>query len=209
MISRKEAESLMARLIHLRKRVRKYKTPNAIRKYQTHQKLCMEKFKYLITMHTDKYRGFFNYEDLNQEGFEALLKAMKNYNPEKGSFFWWAHKYIETRISRTANLHTTIRYPLKYAKAHPPHKEANLPTIIETRFCPDISLENTEIRSIIQKSMKRLNKEQKKVVKLAFGFTGDKPMSINKICKKMKISRINCIKSINGALDILKQHIRI
>lgn len=209
MLSRKEAESLMKKLIHMRKLPRKAKTPDVIREYKQHERLCIEKFRYLVTMHTDRYRGFFNYDDLNQEGFEALLKAMKNYNPNKGSFFWWAHKYIETRISRTANLHTTIRYPLKYAKVHTPHKEPNLPTIIDTRFCPDQSLENIEIQRIIQKSMKRLDKQQKKVVKLAFGFTGNKPMSVNKICKKMKISRLSCIKSMNGALDILKQHIKL
>jgi RNA polymerase sigma factor (sigma-70 family) len=209
MISRREAESLMKRLIQLRKHNKKYNTQETAKEYSKHERVCIEKFRYLVTMHTDRYRGFFNYEDLNQEGFEALLKAMKNYNPDKGSFFWWAHKYIETRISRTANLHTTIRYPLKYAKAHTPHKEPNLPVLIDTKFCPDKTLENVEIQTIIQKSMKRLNKEQKKVVKLAFGFTGHKPMSVNKICKKMKISRLNCIRSITGALDILKQNIKL
>lgn len=206
MLTRKEAESLMKELITLRKQIKKDKS--LVEQYNKHQKLCMEKFRYLITMHTDRYRGFFNYEDLNQEGFEALLKAMKNYNPAKGSFFWWAHKYIETRISRTANLHTTIRYPLKYAKTHIPHKETNLPILVE-KSCPDKSLENIEIQKIIQLAMKRLNKQQKKVVKLAFGFTGDKPMSISKICKKMKISRLSCMRSMTGAIDILKDNIKL
>ena len=86
--------------------------------FEKQQKICVEKFKYLITMKTNRYKKFSNYEDLNQDGYEALLKAMKNYNPDKGIFFYWAFKYINTRISRCANLHTAIRYPLKYSKTN-------------------------------------------------------------------------------------------
>ena len=57
--------------------------------------------------------------------------------------------------------------------------------------------------------MKCLNKEQSDIINLAFGFDGDKPLSINKICKKMNMSRINCIKAINSALVLLKQNIHL
>lgn len=209
MITEKEAGSLMKELISLRDRVKKSQDTSVSEKYKKHERLCIEKFKYIVTMHTDKYRGFYNYEDLNQEGYEALVKAMKNYDPNKGSFFWWAHKYIETRISRSANLHTTIRYPLKFAKLNTPHKESVLPILIESRFCPDKNLESAEVLKAIQSAMKHLNKEQKDIISLAFGFDGDKPLSINKICKKMNMSRLNCIKAINSALNVLKQNIHL
>jgi len=204
-----EAQQLMEKLVDLRA---KAKTTNAlkdIRAFKKHETLCVEKFKYLVSMRTDRYRGFYNYEDLNQEGMEALLKGMNNYDPKKGNAFWWFHKYIETRISRSANLHTTIRYPLKFAKLNTPHKESVLPILIEGRFCPDKNLESAEVLKVIQSAMEHLNKEQQDIISLAYGFDGDKPLSINKICKKMNMSRLNCIKAISSALNVLKQNIRL
>jgi RNA polymerase sigma factor (sigma-70 family) len=209
MISIEESQRLMEKFIKLREKYSKSNNKKDLFVLNKHERICVEKFKYLVSMRTDRYRGFYNYEDLNQEGFEALIKAMKNYDPKKGSWFWWAHKYIETRISRSANLHTTIRYPLKFAKLNTPHKESVLPILIEGRFCPDKNLEGAETLKAVQSAMEYLNKEQKDIINFAYGFDGDKPLSINKICKKLNISRLNCIKTINNALSVLKQNIQI
>jgi RNA polymerase sigma factor (sigma-70 family) len=209
MISIEEAQQLMEKLITLRTKAKKTNSSEDVRAFKSHENLCIEKFRYLVTMRTDKYRGFYNYEDLNQEGFEALLKGMKNYDPKKGNVFWWIHKYVSTRIARSANLHTTIRYPLKFAKLFTPHKESILPVLVDGRLCPDKKLESAEVQNVLHSAMKHLNKEQKDVISLAFGFDGDKPLSVNKICKKMNMSRINCIKTIDSALDTLKQNIHL
>src|ERR1700722_2876953 len=209
MISMEESQRLMEKFIILREKYSKSNNKKDLFMLNKHERICVEKFKYLVSMRTDRYRGFYNYEDLNQEGLEALIKAMKNYDPKKGSWFWWAHKYIETRISRSANLHTTIRYPLKFAKLNTPHKESVLPILIEGRFCPDKNLESAEVLKVIQSAMEHLNKEQQDIISLAYGFDGDKPLSINKICKKMNMSRLNCIKAISSALNVLKQNIRL
>jgi RNA polymerase sigma factor (sigma-70 family) len=210
MLTEQEAQDLMVKLIELRASA-KSTTDNAkiISELKKHEAICIAKFKYLVTMKTGRYKSFNNYDDLNQEGFEALIKAMNNYNPKKGSFFWWAHKYIDTRISRSANLHTTIRYPLKVAKAHTPHKESVMPLLIEERHCPDKELEESQTIQIIQKVTANLTQSQKEVIDLAFGFDGDKPISINKICKKLNISRSNCLKLIDSALSKMKEDIRV
>ncbi len=209
MISEKEAQYLMDKFIYLREKSKKSKDLIDIREFQKHEAICIRKFKYLVEMRTNRYKGFSNYDDLNQEGLEALVKAMKNYNPKLGIFFWWAHKYIETRIARSANLHTTIRYPLKFAKNNTPHKESSLPILIESRYCPDENFETAEISNKINIAISFLNDDQKRILFLAYGFNGDKPLSINKICKKMNISRLNCVKTINSALNALKQNIHL
>lgn len=208
MLTEQEAQDLMTTLIDLRAKA-KDGDPKIISELKKHEGVCMDKFRYLVTMKTGRYKAFSNYEDLNQEGFEALVKAMNNYNPKKGSFFWWAHKYIDTRISRSANLHTTIRYPLKVAKAATPHKESVMPLLIEERYCPDRELEDSQTTRAIHGAVSLLSTEQKQVIDLYFGFEGDKPMSINKICKKLSISRLGCIKTINSALSMMKENIKI
>jgi RNA polymerase sigma factor (sigma-70 family) len=209
MLTEQEAQDLMIKLIDLRKQSKTLDDPKVLSELKKHEHICIKNFKYLVTMKTSRYKTFSNYDDLNQEGYEALIKAMNNYNPSKGSFFWWAHKYIDTRISRSANLHTTIRYPLKVAKNTTPHKEAIMPTQIEERYCPDLELENVQTNSAIQKAIMLLTEDQKKIINLAFGFEGDKPMSVNKICKQLNISRLSCIKNMNGALAIMRDHIKI
>jgi RNA polymerase sigma factor (sigma-70 family) len=209
MLTEQEAQDLMTKLIDLRQKVKDTGDSKISSELKKHEKICMEKFRYLVTMKTSRYKAFSNYDDLNQEGFEALIKAMNNYNPKKGSFFWWAHKYIDTRISRSANLHTTIRYPLKVAKAHTPHKESVMPLLVEERYCPDKELEESQTTQAIQGAVSKLSAEQKEIINLAFGFDSDKPMSINKICKKLSISRLSCIKTINSALSAMKENIKV
>jgi len=208
MLTEQEAQDLMIKLIELRERS-KNKEESVEIQLKKHENICIEKFKYLVTMKTGRYKVFSNYDDLNQEGFEALIKAMNNYNPKKGSFFWWAHKYIDTRISRSANLHTTIRYPLKVAKNSTPHKEAVMPTLIEERYCPDKELEDVQTNNIIQESIALLTEDQKEIINLAYGLDGDKPMSINKICKKLNISRPYCVKAINTAISLMRNNIKV
>lgn len=208
MLTEQEAQDLMAKLTDLRDQLKNGEDAQIRTQLKKHEQICMEKFRYLVTMKTGRYKAFSNYDDLNQEGFEALIKSMNNYNPKKGSFFWWAHKYIDTRISRSANLHTTIRYPLKVAKANTPHKESVMPLLIEERYCPDKELEDSQLNHAIQGAISALTKEQREVISLAYGFDGDKPMSINKICKKLNISRLSCIKMINSALSLMKENIK-
>jgi len=209
MLTEQEAHDLMTKFIDLRTKFKETGDAKIEAELKRHEQECIEKFKYLVTMKTGRYKAFSNYDDLNQEGFEALIKAMKTFKPNKGNFFAWAHNYIGTRISRSANLHTTIRFPLKVAKANTPHKESVMPVQIEERFCPDKELENLQTHGAIQTVFSSLSKEQKEVIYLAYGFDGDKSMSINKICKKLNISRVCCIKTINSALSLMKENLKI
>lgn len=209
MISEKEAQELITKLISLRKANEKKPSPKLRLQLQRHERLCMEKFRYLVTMRTNRYKSFANYEDLNQEGYYALLKAMKNYNPKKGIFFYWAHKYIETRIARSANLHTAIRFPLKFARINTPHKESQFPLMIETRFVPDKIFESNQITTVITSVLNELTPDQRDIVSLAFGFSGEKPMSMAKICKKKSLSRQYCAREMDTALSIIKEKIKL
>jgi len=210
-MNKDDSQDLMIKLIELRNQFNETKSKEDEKLYRAHEKLCIEQFKYLILMRTNRYRNFSNYEDLQQEGYEALLKAMKNYNPKKGSWFWWAHKYIDTKIARMANLHTTIRYPLKYAKNNVPHKEAKLPMLIESEKIPEREYENFQTEHLIQSVMATslLNDQSKTILNMAYGLDGNKPMSINKICLTLGITRTVCKNLINDALRTLVKNIQL
>lgn len=209
MISQDEAQELMIKFLELRKRFEETHSPQDEKALKAHEAICIDQFQYLITMRTNKYRQFANHDDLYQDGLEALLKAMKTYNPKKGSWFWWAHKYIDTKISRMANLHTAIRYPLKFAKNTIPHKENNLPTLADNERRPDIELETLQIQAVIQSSMLVLNNKEHKIITMFYGLDGDKPMSVNKICLKLGITRTSCKNTLKQATRKLMKKIRL
>jgi RNA polymerase sigma factor (sigma-70 family) len=209
MITEQEAQDLMIKLIELRKTAQENKSSSAIDAFRQHELVCIDKFKYLITMRTSRYRNFNNYEDLVQEGHESLLRAMRNYDPKKGSWFYWAHKYIDTKIARAANAHTAIRYPIKVAREMVPHRETELPVMIEEKMCPDKLQEASEMSHLVRAAISTLTPEQQDVVALYYGFDGDKPTSINRICKKLHISRNQCLKLIQESLTALRGNIKL
>ena len=207
MISETEAKDLMSKLNRLKLEAKENKEIET--ELNKHLNLCMEKFKYLVTMRTGRYKAYNNYDDLNQEGFEALLRAMKTYNPKKGSFFSWAHNYISTKISRSANLHSTIRYPMKVAKELPPHKELGMPEMIDEGLCPSDSAELNETNQAVRDVLPFLTKRQREVIMMSFGIGEENPMSVNKICSKLEISRDVCIDILNKALKKMRKKIKI
>lgn len=206
MISEQEANDLMSKFLELKEQLKTSKDNKLKREFDAHQAKCISQFNYLISMRTAKYRAFLNYDDLNQEGFEALLKAMNNYNPKKGSFFWWAHKYIETKISRSANLHTTIRYPLKFAKNQAPKRESLLKHTELLQVNEDL-FEKRQTEYVINKHVANLADKEKQIITLMYGLDGEEPKSIGAICKELNIPRSSCIKLANNSLKTIKKNL--
>lgn len=207
-MSTKEANNIIKKYLKLRDLVKVKPDPKAIIELKQQQQICLQKFRYLVLIKTSRYKNFNNYDDLNQEGLEALLQGLNSYNPKKGNIFWWLHKYIDTRISRTANLHTTIKFPLKYAKIHTPHRE-QLPTVTDfTTIDQSDMLEQSEALHTIKQTFSTLSDNQQNIVKLVFGMNGENPQSISKVCKQLNISRQACTQVLKQVYCILKRNIQ-
>jgi RNA polymerase sigma factor (sigma-70 family) len=209
MITEETARKMMKQLSELRKAYAKSKSESDKIAYHQYESECLDTLKYFVQMKTGKYRKFANYEDLNQEGLEALLKAMKTFKNNKGSFFFWAGLFVNTRLVRSANNHTVIRYPMHIAKKTKPHKESVFPVLLDSKHSPEKACEQSELNIAVQEALGTLSNDQRELVNLVYGFDGDKPLSITKVCEKKKISRANCIKTLNGALDILRSKIEV
>lgn len=204
-----EADELIKKYVELRDKHKQSKSLNLIKKLQKQETICLQKFNYLVLMKTARYKNFHNYDDLNQEGLEALLKAMKSYHPERGSWFWWAHKYIGTRISRSANTHTAIKFPLKYAKETTPFREPALPMLVDKLPLAADMIERKETIKMVKANFVHLNSGQKKIIKMLYGISGEEPKSVSKICQQLKVSRENCLNTIEQAFSILRENVKL
>lgn len=173
--------------------------------YQKYLKFCIEKFKPLVAIRTNRYRRFSNYPDLQQDGFEALMLALKTYRPEKGTFTWWADKYISTRISRAANTHTAVRIPLKKTKEIKPFKLSIIPIMVDSSKNAIEILEDSEISDKLEQAIQGLTPEHQKVLKLVYGLQGIKPHSIDDTVKMLSIPRNQCVRILKETKNKLKE----
>jgi len=207
-LTQQEIDDLANEYIKLKNKAEKSKNFKTQNEFINYQNYCMKKLEPLITMRTNKYRKYSNYPDLNQDGFEALIQALKTFDASKGNFVGWAHQYISTRISRAANAHSTIRYPLKKAKLLQPYKISNMPIIVDLRD-PQQNIEISEKRKKVIEAIDNLPEIHKKAIMMKHEFTrSESNSSISKISEQLKISRPACMKILDEAESILRNNLQ-
>lgn len=203
MISEEEAQKILLEL-----KILKDKSHISLedkKRYNQHLQLCFSNFDYLIKSKTNKYKKFSNHEDLMQEGYIALINAIDTYNSSKGSFFWWAHKYLDTKISRNANQHSDIKYPLKITKKIKPRKEYNFPVIVDNNS-PDVISSKNESNYKLYNGLEKLSKNQRNIICMLYGFDNEK-MSLEKISNTLDININECKREIKRAFVFLRREI--
>lgn len=202
--------SLLDRLVTLRRKCKKSKSAKLKKEFEQVQQQCTIELDYLIKARTRRYKGFSNYDDLCQDGRLALYNALQSYEPEKGDFYWWANKYIKTKISREANRHSTIKIPLKHTKQVTPYKVSQLPIIIDNSPDAIENISKNEIETMVRKMVNCLPDDQRKVIELHYEMSSaqgsrSEIQSIGKICDRLKITRVNCMELLSEAKKTLKQ----
>ena len=199
---------LLGKLVHLRRKYAKSKSIKVKRELDQIQELCTKELDYLVEARTRRYRSFANYDDLYQDGRLALYMALQSYEPEKGDFYWWANKYIKTKISREANRHSTIKIPLKHTKYMLPHKVSQMPIIIDSEPSALEHITKAEVGQNVREAISKLPNDQRKVIELHYEIgckQNTNTGSIMKICSSLKISRANCVKLLEDARNNIKE----
>lgn len=208
-LTQEEINEIATKFIDLREQAKITKSKVVKSQYKTYQNYCMNKLKFLVLHKIGKYKKFSNYHDLEQDGYEALVLALRTYNPAKGTFTWWADKYISTRVSRAANAHSTIRFPLKKAKEMKPYKVSVIPTIIDADPTALESLENFQISESVLVAIQQLPQNHQRIINMLFGFNGMEQHSINNITKTLSISRPQFLKIFEEAKLKLKEILQL
>ena len=202
---------LLDKLVCLRRKSKSSKSQDVKRELANVQESCIKELEYLVEARARRYKNFSNYDDLCQDGRLALYLALQSYEPEKGDFFWWANKYIKTKISREANRHSTIKIPLKHAKLVQPYKVSQLPVIVDNEPNTLDTLTQNESQRIIRNAVKNLPKDQRRIIELHFEMktsaNNNESSSIGKICDTLNINRVNCLKLISEAKQSLRQQL--
>jgi RNA polymerase sigma factor (sigma-70 family) len=210
MLTQEEAKELMDKLLALRA-----EDPNS-KAYKRQERLCMEKFSYIVNMKTAPYKSYSNYEDLGQEGLVALSRGLTTYTSERGSsmkngatsIFWWLNHYVGTKVSRRASLHTTIRFPLSKAKALEPRRESVSVNLSNEFDRPDHLADRNDLARKIRDSVLGLPEVQRDLVSEYFGLSGDSK-TVDQICAERGMSRGLVLRQINKGLKAARQNLAV
>jgi RNA polymerase sigma factor (sigma-70 family) len=202
--NQEEINNIACEFIRLKNKAQKSKSRRVKQKFEKYKNFAAERLTHLVTIKANRYKKFTNYIDLMQDGFEALMLALRTYDPKKGDFSWWARKYIDTRISRAANAHSTIRFPIKKAKETQPYKTNTIPVIVDMNKNPSESVEKNEISKFVMEAIDKLPEAQKRIILIAYEFDNKISSSMTSISKELEISRPTCIKLLEEAKHNLK-----
>lgn len=138
------------------------------KRYKNLEKELIEKLTILVVRRCSRYRKFSNHPDLTQDGLEGLCLALKTYDPSKGSFIWWANKYIGTRVARAANQHSTIRIPIAKAGLLKPMRTIKLPLIYDPQPQADEQINLFEFNHAFAKCLDNMSDRQQALALLIF-----------------------------------------
>lgn len=203
-VSDKEAEQLLSVHVNLRDKCKNSKSKNLHIQYSKHIDLCLNKFDYIVKNKAKRYQLFSNYDDLLQDGRMALIAALKSYDINKGSWFWWANQYVKTKISREANRHSTIKIPLKKASKTVPYKVFGMPDVFDIAESADNIIEKKEYTQLVHCAISKLPNIQRSVIEMYFEMGYKNNTSIYKICEMLNISK----KEFNNILFEAKNSLR-
>jgi len=206
-LSQDEINGLARKYIELRNKADETGEQSDILRFKSFQNIVIQKLKYMVIYRTMKYRRFPNHPDLEQDGFEAMINALKTFDPDKGAFSWWADKYIKTRVSRTANAHSTIKFPIKKAKEVKPYKISTMPVRIAPGRNPFEEMERSESAGHISDAIKKLPDKHQLVVSMKYGFNGIRERPVGAILEDLSISRQQYSKILSEAEDHIKKHL--
>ena len=199
---------ILNKLIELRnkKNITKLKVDEI--KYNKFLTEALDRFSYIVDLHTNRYKRYSNYEDLKQEGRIGLLMSLNKFDPERSlNYFKLATWYIRTRIKRCANKYDIINVPMAIAKENAFVRASDLPAIQDMSIDAIDILEKEQIINNIKIALEKLSDIHKYVICLYYGIDQEgkltKKVSISSIAKQMKTTRINVEKILNEAYSVL------
>lgn len=199
---------ILSELIRLRKIKDETKQKKDQTNYDKYFVVALNKFSYIVDLHTNRYKKFANYKDLHEEGMIGLIVALNNFNPERSkNFFRIANWYIKTRVKRCANKFDVINVPMNIARESAMKRVADFPVIMDDGMIPDEEVDRIQVIKNIQSALNHLSDMHAQVVCLYYGINRNgqsyKKQSIASIAKEMNLSRANVEQLLHEAYDAL------
>lgn len=151
---------------------------------------------FLVHSRIKGYQNFSIYEDLFQEGCLGILRALNDFDFNRGkNFFILAIWHIKTRVRR---------FLLREAKKYTP-----IDFLSQDGFIINNELEMREEYSTIIKALNFLPDKDRRVLTMRFGFNGEEPCTFQHIGNVLGISKQRAQQIEANALRRLRNNCNI
>lgn len=161
----------------------------------------VSKLGFLIQSRLKSHRGSALYDDLFQEGRLGIMRALQDFDPERGkNFFKFAKWHVQTRIRR-ALLREMRRREVPVAEPQPGDDPCAMGA--------DEQMEQEESRQVLLRALNFLPDRSRKVVLMRFGLNGASPRTCQQVGHELGISRQRVQQIESKALKVLRSNARV
>ena len=153
---------------------------------------------FLIQSRLKPHRGAMFYDDLFQEGRLGVMRALQDFDPERGkNFFKFAKWHIQTRIRRFL-LREMRRKETPMAEPRPSDDTAMKGA--------DDQYEQAEGRQVLMGALDFLPDKDRRIIFMRFGLDGSLPQTCQQVGQQLGISRQRVQQIESKALKSLKRN---
>lgn len=176
------------------------------RQVKMNHDLIVQKMSFLVYGQARQYIMFPNYEDIVQEGFIGLIRAIQQFEwPRYPNFFAYSDQWIRNGVKRAAG-HFDIVYNPNRTRVIYSEPDENEVAPDDT---PYEALFNKERKDYIAEILSEFSEIDRKIVQKIFGLEGNKVETLREIGPQFNLSheRIRQIK--NSVIDKLRKDLRL
>lgn len=164
--------------------------------------VLVNKLLYMVCAKIKRHHGKFFYEDLLQEGKIALLKAIDDFDAERGlNFFKFATWHIQSRLRKFFHWY----YKIPMTSKEITEEVENADFVLD----PQEMFEALEARTIVNDAVYLLNDVDKRVLIMRYGLEEEEENTFEQIGNKMALSKQRIEQIKNRALDRLQKNVHI
>lgn len=168
------------------------------------QNKIVTELSFLVYSVAKPYRSFPNYEDLVQEGFIGLTKAVRRFDHTRfPNFFVYSEQWIRHSVKRAASRFDIVYNPDKKRTVYAEPAELGIEELVEET--PEEQFFVSERDATIEKVLCDLPERDREIVKRIFGLGGYQPQTLREIGPLFNLTheRIRQIK--NKAISKLRK----
>lgn len=167
------------------------------------QDLIVEKLSFLVYSNARPYRNFPNYDDLVQEGFVGLIKAVRKFEWHRfPNFFVYSNQWIRHSVKRSASRFDVVYNPNKNRVVY---SEPDETEVIPADEGPEEVFFSQEKVDSIDKILGDFPDRDREIVQRIFGLGGFKPQTLREIGPQFNLTyeRVRQIK--NNVINKLRK----
>lgn len=198
-------------VILLFKNIEQIKNDTNLSQKQINQKIdsindkIIKELAFLVYNNTRFYRKFPNYEDLVQEGFIGLIKAVRKFDYNKyPNFFLYAAQWIKHSVKRSASRFDIVYNPERKRVVY---SQLELDENEEIDYTtPEDLFFTKEIQTKVKKVISEFSERDREIINRIFGLNNNIPQTLREIGPEFNLTyeRIRQIK--NHVLSKLKNN---